>query len=622
MNVVPHALATIARTRGQLQRALLPLLLLAPVSCGDFALVGVSDRAAGSPARDAGPHASDAGQEGGLLEPVTFIDGCPSGNPAGLDLASAQDVLSTAQLDPTQRFLYPYDGTVFPAGMEPPLLMWSGPAADAALLRVRSGSVSYLGCLSPNAEGQLLFPRQLWQRLEASAAGARAPIEVQLTTLQEGRASGPITQRLTIANAPFTGSIYYMRYAADASASASADPSAAVSSNAAVARARPGQPAKVLFPSIGGCTGCHSLAANGTRLVAYSQGFGTAFRIDAATTDNPTLLIGGLVGAELAGAYPDGSLYVAPAHPFGVGPRTYFGAPQINAGLLETATGMSYPNAGIPAGAMTPAFSSNGRLLAFNDYALDSGRGLAVMDFAASTHTADNYRVIFQDPASYPAWPSFLPNDAAVVFARGVAADFSANGARFGRKVEPGPKSDLYLAPLAGGAPIMLARAMGYAAAGDADADTYLPFGSTDLHQSYYPSVFPVASGGYYWVFFDAIRNYGNQGVLRQIWGAAIDVSVDGSYPADPSHPAFLVPGQEPDTISVRPVAVIDPCQEDGAVCAQAAECCSGSCRAGSCIQPASVDCAVQGELCALDADCCDRTHRCIAGYCTASAEN
>ena len=51
----------------------------------------------------------------------------------------------------------------------------------------------------------------------------------------------------------------------------------------------------------------------------------------------------------------------------------------------------------------------------------------------------------------------------------------------------------------------------------------------------------------------------GNAGLVRQIWGAAIDVSSDGQYSADPSHPAFYLPGQEPQTGNFRPVAALDP---------------------------------------------------------------
>ena len=101
---------------------------------------------------------------------------------------------------------------------------------------------------------------------------------------------------------------------------------------------------------------------------------------------------------------------------------------------------------------------------------------------------------------------------------------------------------------------------MGFASPADAASNvTYLPFGSGEAHQNYYPTVSPAASGGYAWVFFDSRRHYGNAGLERQIWGTAVDVSPEGTSSADPSHPAFYLPGQEFGTGNFRAVAALDP---------------------------------------------------------------
>ena len=48
----------------------------------------------------------------------------------------------------------------------------------------------------------------------------------------------------------------------------------------------------------------------------------------------------------------------------------------------------------------------------------------------------------------------------------------------------------------------MLAKAMGYATEQDAQAGTsYLPFATDERDMNYYPTVSPVAAGGYFWVF-------------------------------------------------------------------------------------------------------------------------
>jgi hypothetical protein len=107
---------------------------------------------------------------------------------------------------------------------------------------------------------------------------------------------------------------------------------------------------------------------------------------------------------------------------------------------------------------------------------------------------------------------------------------------------------------------MLLARAMGFASPEDAaSGTTYLPFGSGDIHQNFDPIVSPAASGGYAWVFFDSRRNYGNVGLLRAIWCTAVDVSADGKYTVDPSHPAFFLPGQEIGTANFRPFATLAP---------------------------------------------------------------
>jgi hypothetical protein len=64
---------------------------------------------------------------------------------------------------------------------------------------------------------------------------------------------------------------------------------------------------------------------------------------------------------------------------------------------------------------------------------------------------------------------------------------------------------------------------------------TFLPFGSEDIQHYYFPTVTPVAGGGYFWLFFDGVRHYGSLGSGRQLWGTALDISADGSYTKIPA---------------------------------------------------------------------------------------
>ena len=70
------------------------------------------------------------------LEPVA-IDETGAGNPAGL--ADVDIKKLTAGGPPgNMKWLYPYEGTVFPRGMIAPSLMWDGPIADVVYLHLHA----------------------------------------------------------------------------------------------------------------------------------------------------------------------------------------------------------------------------------------------------------------------------------------------------------------------------------------------------------------------------------------------------------------------------------------------------------------------------------------------------
>jgi hypothetical protein len=280
-----------------------------------------------------------------------------------------------------------------------------------------------------------------------------------------------------------------------------------------------------------------------------------------------------------------------------------------------------------------PMFSPDGTQLVFNDYAIDKGHGLAIMRYDTADDSASNYRQLTTETAPLrPGWPFFLPDGKAVVYVRTASSDFSGNGAGLGGSAN-GPVSDLQLVDIASGQSILLAKAVGYASQVDVDRGRpYLPFGDEDLHHSYFPTVSPVAAGGYFWLFFDAVRHYGNQGVQRQLWGAAIDIHADGKYVVDPSHPAFYLPGQEFGTGNHRAFAALDACKKDGDKCTSGIDCCGGSCTfpdsaaelvepVGTCGVPPAHTCAKHDERCTTSADCCpplpgEQPDSCIAGFC------
>ncbi|HKP57671.1 MAG TPA: hypothetical protein VJV78_13160 [Polyangiales bacterium] len=549
------------------------------------------------------------------------MDGCGPGNPAGLGPEDVQRLMAGGPPG-AGRWLYPYDGTVFPRGMKPPRLMWDGAAGDVVYVRLRSRSFDYRGCLRTTGPQQLDVPPAVWQRAGERTGGPSDPYTLELTVKGSSGAVGPIVQKIVIAQATLKGSIYYNSYVSEASFGGT------------IYRIPPGGDA---VPFLGGfgCYGCHSVAASGTRLIAHTGGEpGSSYALSPTTQPNPPVLASSPI-AGFAGLSPDGSVYASTAHPAGnVRPQ---GTPNesllVNdAALVQTDSGMAIAGSGIPAGAMMNMFSPDGRQLAFNDFGVSAGKALAVMSYDAASRKLSNHRVVYTDPDRYPGWPFFLPDGRALVFARGVNPTFSGAGAGvIGGIPFAGPESDLHIVDLQTGKSTILAQAMGMKSPVDPTGIT--PFGPADLHQHYYPTVSPVAAGGYFWVFFDSIRNYGNLGVARQLWGTAITIAPDGRYEGDPSHPAFFVSGQIFGSGNHRAFTALDACRMDGDKCTSGIDCCGGFCHiddsvpaefadpVGTC-SPTMRECARRDERCVTSDDCCrpagssEPPSSCIAGFC------
>jgi hypothetical protein len=578
---------------------------------------------------------------GGARVPMS-IDECGATNPAGMSGPDVQKLMAGGA--GALRLLNPYDGTVFPRGILPPTVMWDGvTGAQYVYLHIKARLFEYKGCLAPTGDGQLLVPAAAWDLAGVQTEGNVDPYQVELSVMSGGTVSGPAAQHWTIAQATLKGSIYYNSYS-----SALAGGLGGLGGSGAVLRIPRGKSAEG-FLGRDGCTGCHSVSANGERMIALplvGAGIGGDASSYTLTPDGaayPPAINIALANGAFTGLSPDGKLFMTSAHGGAppimiVGPRAggpgAIGGP--TAGLYETDTGAEVAGSGLPEGAMMATFSPDAGQIAFTDLAIDEGHGIAVMSFDLAARKASNYREIYRTgDARYPGWPFFLPDGKALVFATGEASDFSGNGAGIGIGVVVAPPiSDVQIVDLASGKPIVLARAMGFATEADAaSGNTYLPFGAEELHHHFYPTVAPVAAGGYFWVFFDSIRHYGNQGIQRQIWGTAVDVSADGSYLVDGSHPAFYLTGQEAATGNHRAFAALDPCEMDGETCTSGTDCCGGFCYVkestnqefasepvGMCTSEVPM-CAKINERCTSSANCCppepgQPAISCIAGFC------
>ena len=576
-------------------------------------------------------------------EPIA-IDDCGPQNPAGVTPADAQ-ALKAGGSPGMLKLVYPYEGTVFPRGLMAPDIMWQGAAATAAYMHIKSKIFEYSGCLKPTAEGRLTLPQEVWDKAGARTFGRDDVFSLALSVLSNGSVVGPIKLSFTIAQATIKGSIYYNSYSSQLGQAANGGMmnggffGGGAPMGGLVLRIPAGGKAELFGQT--GCNGCHSVSADGSRLLSQFVGTGgQSYELIAGGTAGAAMMAGqrGAFGA----LYPDGSTYLSGSSAVEVARSNMTSQGQTgDATLHDAMDGAVIQNIGIPKGALMPMFSPDGTRLVFNDYAIDAAHGLAVMNYDVKTHTASDYQMLMKEPAAgkiRPGWPFVLPDNGAVVFVRTDGSDWSGDGAGvmmqaggFGApQAGPAPSSDLSILDIGSKTVTLLAKAMGYDTPADAMSErTYLPFGTQELHHNYFPTLSPVAAGGYFWVFFDSVRHYGVLGSGRQLWGAAIDISPDGTYQADPSHPAFYLPGQELGTGNHRAFAALDPCRKDGDKCTSGIDCCGGFCyfegpeefdKMGSC-SPKKMQCAKRDERCTRDADCCpplpgEPPNTCIAGFC------
>ena len=582
------------------------------------------------------------------VEPIA-IDHCADDNAAGVSAADVAKLKAGGGSPGELKWLYPYDGTVFPRGMIAPDLMWDGPAGDVAYVHIKSQIFEYWGCVKPNAAGQIALQQDVWDKAGQRSQGKQDVYTVELSVLDQGKVTGPITSHLQISQAAIKGSVYYNSYSSKLVVADDSSQGGGLfgglfgglgASGGVVLRIPPGGRAEVFGQT--DCNGCHSVSADGSRLLAQSvQGGAYSYSL-VANGPAPKPMMAGATATWTA-LYPDGSAFLSMSQVIdvaraGAGGFGGLGGGSTDATLYDATNGSKIASTGIPPGALMPAFSPDGSYLVFNDYAIDQAHGLALMQYDTATHTATDYTMLHQESGElHPGWPFALPDNRGVVFIRTAASDFTGGGVGISGAVTKedaasAPFSELSLVDVASKQVTVLAKAMGYNTPADAEKNvSYLPFGAEDLHHCYYPTVSPVASGGYFWVFFDSIRHYGRLGLQRQLWGAAIDIAADGTYTSDPSHPPFYLSGQEAGVSNHRAFAALDPCHADGDKCSSGIDCCGGYCYSdgpagefaeptGTC-SPMQTKCSKRDERCSDDTGCCppaagDSPLSCIAGFC------
>jgi hypothetical protein len=574
--------------------------------------------------------------------------------------AGTQTVLQgTPAADPGLAWLYPYDQTVWPQGLLAPLLQWSLPTAhgyDAVYIHLQELGFEYQGYFSANATPfvNTPIPQAAWQALSYSNQGD--PVTVTLVFSSAGVAYGPLTETWTIAQGSLTGTVYYNSYGTNLAHNYCCTVGGAQFGGATLAIKHGATSPVLVAGSDSECRVCHSVSADGSRLVTVR---GNSGNYDGTSWYD---LLNGYAETQMTpndgrfgfpGLFPDGTVLIndgAPASLAG-GPAASNGPTA--AQLFNVQTGASVPSTGIPAGLRTgsPVFSPDGTHVAFNfsggtvNGTAADGVSLAAMDYVAATNAFSNFRVLYTPPAGTSVWPSFLPTNDAVVFELEVQNNgrdwggtrSAGDNAASADNAATGAQGELWWLDLATGTATRLDQLNGKG---------YLPTLAATQHTNdaildYEPTVNPVPSGGYAWVVFTSRRIYGDvatvgpywsdpryvdistQPTTKKLWVAAIDL--DAKPGTDPSHPAFYLPAQELLAGNSRGYWVVDPCQTNGTSCITGDECCGGYCEGvdgGFVCSAQPPACSNLNDKCATAADCCGTGQgiQCINGRCAQSA--
>jgi hypothetical protein len=478
---------------------------------------------------------------------------------------------------------------------------------------------------------------------------------MKLTVAKNGQGYGPLTETWTIAPARLSGIIYYNSYGTQLAKNYTGAVGGDGKFGGAVLSIHAGDAGPQLTAGANGdgtqCRVCHSVSADGSRLVAQrGDNSAQSSLYDLTPTGATETFLAD--GAQFPAIAPDGSKMLAPNANLYPLPATQPPLPATGISNVSTTLG-------------TPAFSPDGKQVVFN--LLTSGvianpkQSLVVMDFDPATSAFSNPVTVVdytgQPAESRPGWGAFFPDGKSVVFHSQIAAGFDGNnlGDLRSRK---GARAEIAWTKNSDATAV---TALNQLNGKDAAGNSYLPAldapitltctgdgfqvgnidttHADDVHLNYEPTVAPIASGGYVWVVFTSRRLYGNvaeippfcsdpRGVdlvqnitTKKLWVAAIDLTAQPG--TDASHPAFYLPGQELLAGNSRGFWVLDPCKMDGSSCDAGDECCNGYCQPDdggdlvcSNIPPDSM-CSQPQEICTTAADCCDTTNLCINGFCS-----
>jgi hypothetical protein len=458
-------------------------------------------------------------------------------NPAGVSPAVQASLEGATTADTGVVWAYPYDGTVWPRGLLPPIFQWNGGAAtDAYYVHLSSATfdLQQFATATNAPSSRLPVDPGLWGQLTGSTAG-----QVTLTVARwDGTSATVLTkQTWTIAAASMRGTIYY--WSNNLGRVLRIQPGAAQPDDFAN-QAPLDDPTQYTQSSC--LMTCHTVSADGSTLVSGGGVFGGTYDLK---TSQPGYSLGGTWGPIGGGASsssvvrwmmpavsPEGKYMLTNAMAEGLA-YANDGATQGFLGMYTTADGMPVPTSGLMNVPVTqPAWSPEGSRIVFVDagdpmnattpwYAawnVPPPGDLRVYQFdATKSPMVSGLQTLVawgNDPNQRICWPSITPDGKWVIYGRAAAADTrSGNGDMYFASAVT-PNQEVRLAKL--------------------DGDGY-PFaaGSRDLSWNYEPSFAPVAAGGYFWVVFTSRREYGNTTTDADPWDGMFEGRIPGRLASD-----------------------------------------------------------------------------------------
>jgi hypothetical protein len=543
-----------------------------------------------------------------------------SENPGSVSTATQTKLQAVGTGDPTFKWLYPYDKTVFPRGLLSPTLQFAGGASDAEFVHITSKTLDYKGYFAGGAAGKvsLSLSQKAWLAVTESV-GLGDSATVKVTKISGTSVAGPITETWPVAQGNIRGTVFYETYASQLI-------SGGVES-AGIMKIQPGASQPTVLKGVCGNV-CHSASADGSTLVAATSLTASAsydVRNGISTIYAPSSTI-----FTYMGLYPDGTFGMSATDFRPTGGNA-------NSRLYDTKMGNMIAAPGWDSAitkAGMPAFSPDGKQIAFMH--LDTNAyTVSKMDFSVSTKTFSNLVDLTTDSSGYVAWPAFTPDGKTVLYQFQTMAGSATN---FDLETDCQNTGDVYAVDIGTKTVRRLDALDGYTGSGSA---SYLPAGDPGLN--FAPTMLAEAVGGYFWAIFTSHRSYGSLMASKQssmgiqfgscynangdeadgkLWVAAIDI---GAKPgADPSHPAFYLDGQELQADNLRGYWVLPACVDLGKGCSSGDQCCSGFCRGEMGNTPVCVTkptgCSMEFESCKSSSDCCTSGDLCINGRCAMPA--